>query len=43
VPAWSGSLGKQRREPLDPAVDGGVVDLDSAFGEQLFDVEFIQP
>lgn len=24
--------------PLDPAVDGDVVNLDAAFGEQLFDV-----
>jgi hypothetical protein len=38
VPAGSGSLGEQRREPLHPAVDGDVVDLDAAFGEQFFDV-----
>jgi hypothetical protein len=34
----SGGLNEQRREPLDPPVDGDVVDLDAAFGEQLFDV-----
>jgi hypothetical protein len=30
VPAWSGSHGKQRRERLDPAEDGDMVDLDAA-------------
>jgi len=39
VPAGSGGLGQQRREALDPAVDGGVVDFDAAFGEQFLDVE----
>jgi hypothetical protein len=34
VPAGAGGLGQQRREPLQPAVDGGVVDLDAALGEQ---------
>jgi hypothetical protein len=33
-----GGLSEQRREPLDPPVDGDVVDLDAALGEQLFDV-----
>ena len=33
-----GSLGQQRREPLDPPVDGGVVDLHAAFGQQLLHV-----
>jgi hypothetical protein len=28
----------KRREPLHPPVDGDVVDVDAAFGEQLFDV-----
>jgi hypothetical protein len=28
----------KRREPLHPPVDGDVVDLDAAFGEQLLDV-----
>jgi hypothetical protein len=31
--AGPGGLGEQRREPQHPAVDGGVVDLDAAFGE----------
>jgi hypothetical protein len=37
VPAGPGSLGQQRREPLDPAVDGDVVDLDATL-DQFFDV-----
>jgi hypothetical protein len=32
------SLGQQRCEPLHPSVDGDVVGLDPAFGEQLLDV-----
>jgi hypothetical protein len=36
--AGSGGVGQQRREPLDPAVDGGVVDVDPALGEQLLHV-----
>jgi hypothetical protein len=32
------SLGQQRREPLHPAINGDVVDLDAPFGEQLLDV-----
>jgi hypothetical protein len=38
VAAGPGGLGQQRREPLDPAVDGDVVDLDPAFGEEFFEV-----
>jgi hypothetical protein len=38
VAAGPGSLGQQGREALDPAVDGDVVDLDAAFGQQLLDV-----
>src|SRR6266545_4087013 len=38
MPTGSGGLGQQRREPLDPAVDGDVIDVDAAFGEQLLDV-----
>jgi hypothetical protein len=33
-----GGLGQQRREPLHPTVDGDVVDIDAALGEQLLDV-----
>jgi hypothetical protein len=36
------SLGEQRREPLHPPVDGDVVGLDPAFGEQLLDVAMRQ-
>ena len=43
VPAGPGGVCQQRCEPLDPAVDGGVVDLDAAFGEQLLDVSVRQP
>src|SRR6266508_3510130 len=35
MPAGPSGLGQQQRESLDPAVDGGVVDLDPAFGERL--------
>jgi hypothetical protein len=38
VPAGPGNLGQQWREPLHPAVDREVVDLEAALGEQLFDV-----
>jgi hypothetical protein len=38
VAAGPGGLGQQRREPLDPAVDGDVVDLNAAFGEEFFEV-----
>jgi hypothetical protein len=38
VPTGPGSLDQQRREAADPAIDGGVVDLDAALGEQLLDV-----
>jgi hypothetical protein len=38
VAARPSSLGQQRCEPLHPAIDGDVVDLDTPFGEQLLDV-----
>ncbi len=38
VAAWPGGVGQQRREALDPPVDGDVVDLDPALGEQFLDV-----
>jgi hypothetical protein len=38
VAARPGGLGQQRCEPLHPPVDGDVVDLDPALGEELFDV-----
>jgi hypothetical protein len=38
VPAGPGGLGEQRREPLHPAVDRDVIDLDASLGEQLLDV-----
>ncbi len=33
-----GRLGELRREPLDPPVDAHVIDLDAAFGKELFEV-----
>jgi hypothetical protein len=36
--AGPGSLGEQAAEALHPPVDGDVVDLDAAFGEEFLDV-----
>jgi hypothetical protein len=38
VPGRAGGVGQQWDEPLDPAVDRDVVDLDPTFGEQCFGV-----
>jgi hypothetical protein len=38
VPGEASGVGEQRREPLHPPVDGDVIDLHTAFGQQLFDV-----
>jgi hypothetical protein len=38
MPAGPGGLGQQGREPLHPPVDGDVVDLDPALGEQFLDI-----
>jgi hypothetical protein len=38
VPARPGGIGEQGREPLDPPVDGDMVDLNAPFGEQFLDV-----
>jgi hypothetical protein len=43
VPAGAGGLGQQRREPLDPSVDGHVVDLNPSFSQQLLNVAVRQP
>jgi hypothetical protein len=37
MPGEPGGVGEQQGEPLHPAVDRHVVDLDPAFGEQLLD------
>jgi hypothetical protein len=42
VAAGPGGVGQQRHELQHPAVDGDVVDLDPAFGEQLLDVAIRQ-
>jgi hypothetical protein len=38
VPAGAGGVGQQRRERCTPPIDGDVVDLDAALGEEFFDV-----
>ena len=38
MPAGSCRVDQQRREPLHPAVDGHVIDLDAPLDQQLFDV-----
>ena len=35
VAAWPGRVDEQRGEPLDPSVEGHMVDLDTAFCEEL--------
>jgi hypothetical protein len=42
VPAGPGGVGQQRREALNPALDGGVVDLNPAFGGQYLDMAIRQ-
>jgi hypothetical protein len=34
---WPGGLGQQRREPLDPPVDGDAVDCHSALSQEFFE------
>jgi hypothetical protein len=41
--AGPGSLGQQGREALDPPLDGDVVDLHAAFGQQLLHLAVRQP
>jgi hypothetical protein len=38
MPAGPGGVGQQGREPLDPPVDGDVVNVEAAFGEEFLDV-----
>jgi hypothetical protein len=38
-----GGVGEQRGEPLHPPVDGDVVDVDAALGQQLLDVSIESP
>jgi hypothetical protein len=38
MPAGPGGLGQHGREPLHPSIDGDVVDLDPALGEQFLDI-----
>jgi hypothetical protein len=38
VAAWSRGVGQQWREPQYPSVDGDVVDLAAALGEEFYDV-----
>ncbi len=41
-PAASARIGQDRRESLNPAVQGHVVDLDTALGEQLLEIPIRQ-
>ena len=43
VAAWPSGVCQEWREALDPPVDRDVVDLDSALGEELFDVAIGEP
>jgi hypothetical protein len=36
--AWPGRVDEQRREPLDPAEQGHVVDLDASLGKEHLEV-----
>jgi hypothetical protein len=38
VPAEPGRVGQQRRESLDPAEDGDVIDLDTPLSQHLLNV-----
>jgi hypothetical protein len=38
MPTRPGGVDQQRREPQPPPVDGDVVDLDPALGQELFEV-----
>ena len=41
--AWSGGLGQQQCERLDPLVDSDMVDIDPALGEQFLQVAVRHP
>jgi len=43
MPAGSGNLGQQWREPLHPPVDGDVIGFDAPLGEQFLDIALGQP
>jgi hypothetical protein len=43
VPGEPGGVGQQQGEPLHPAVDRHMVDLDAAFGEEFLDIPVGQP
>ena len=43
MPAGSGRVDEQRGEPLHPAVDSDVINGDTAFGQQFFDVAIGKP
>jgi hypothetical protein len=42
MPEGADGVGVQRCEPLHPPVDGDLVDLDTTFGQQFFDVSIGQ-
>ena len=43
VPAGSGRINQQWGEPVHPAINRDVIDLDAPFGQQLFDVTVREP
>ena len=43
MPARSRRIDQQRCEPLHPAVDGHVIDVDTTLGQQFFDVSVESP
>ena len=43
VPAGACRIDQQRSEPLHPAIDGHVIDLDPAFGQQLLNITVGEP
>jgi len=43
MPAGSGRVDQQRGESLHPTIDGHVINVDTAFGQQLLDISVRQP
>jgi hypothetical protein len=43
VPAGACRIDQQRSEPLNPAIDGHVIDGDATLGEQFFNVAVDSP
>jgi hypothetical protein len=43
MPAWAGRINQQWSEPVHPAINRDVIDIDAPFGQQLFDVTVREP